>query len=85
MIAVIGMTSNFIAEMVTAKLAPSEVLVGTLSVVSQSRLHNDESSLTAGIRSALRFSTAPSRLFSSWTASSHTSSTLWLMLSSWSH
>ncbi|MBA7492186.1 hypothetical protein ES702_02735 [subsurface metagenome] len=34
MIAVIGMTSNFIAEMVTASLAPSEVLVGTLSVVS---------------------------------------------------
>ena len=33
MIAVIGMTSNFIAEMVSARIAPSEVLVGTLSVV----------------------------------------------------
>lgn len=38
MIAVIGMTSNFIAEMVTANLTPSEVLVGTLSVVSPVRL-----------------------------------------------
>lgn len=33
MIAVIGMTSNFIAEMVSASMSPSEVLVGTLSVV----------------------------------------------------
>ena len=33
MIAVIGMTSNFIAEMVSASISPSEVLVGTLSVV----------------------------------------------------
>ncbi|KAK5093680.1 hypothetical protein LTR70_005679 [Exophiala xenobiotica] len=33
MIAIIGMTSNFIAEMVSASMTPSEVLVGTLSVV----------------------------------------------------
>lgn len=36
MISVIGMASNFIAEMVSANIAPSEVLVGTLSVVSTS-------------------------------------------------
>lgn len=34
MIAIIGMTSNFIAEMVSANATPSEVIVGTLSVVS---------------------------------------------------
>jgi len=28
------MTSNFIAEMVSASVSPSQVLVGTLSVVS---------------------------------------------------
>lgn len=33
MIAVIGMTSNFVAEMISANITPSEVLVGTLSVV----------------------------------------------------
>lgn len=34
MVAIIGMTSNFISEMVSSNIAPSSVLVGTLSVVS---------------------------------------------------
>jgi len=34
LIAIIGMTANFIAEMVSAGTAPPNVLVGTLSVVS---------------------------------------------------
>ena len=33
MIAIIGMTSNFISEMISAKMEPPTVLVGTLSVV----------------------------------------------------
>ena len=36
-IAVIGMASNFISEMVTAQVAPPNVLIGTLSVVSATR------------------------------------------------
>jgi len=39
MIAVIGMTSNFISEMVTAGVGPTSVLVGTLSIVSKTCLH----------------------------------------------
>lgn len=34
MVAIIGMTSNFISEMISNNVAPSSVLVGTLSVVS---------------------------------------------------
>ena len=34
MIAIIGMTANFIAEMVSSNVAPPNVLIGTLSVVS---------------------------------------------------
>lgn len=39
MIAIIGMTSNFIAEMIQASMVPSEVLVGTLSVVCIAALY----------------------------------------------
>lgn len=35
MIAIIGMTANFISEMVSANTAPPNVLIGTLSVVSK--------------------------------------------------
>ena len=34
MIAVIGMTANFISEMVSANATPPKVLIGTLTVVS---------------------------------------------------
>ena len=34
LIAIIGIASNFIAEMVSNNNAPSDVLVGTLSIVS---------------------------------------------------
>jgi hypothetical protein len=34
LIAIIGMTANFISEMVSADTVPPNVLVGTLSVVS---------------------------------------------------
>lgn len=34
LIAILGMTANFIAEMVSADQAPPKVLIGTLSVVS---------------------------------------------------
>jgi len=34
LIAIIGMTANFISEMVSDKQTPPKVLVGTLSVVS---------------------------------------------------
>ena len=34
MIGIIGMTANFISEMISANDTPSDVLVGTLSVVS---------------------------------------------------
>ncbi len=34
LIAVIGMAANFVAEMVSSNNAPSNVLVGTLSIVS---------------------------------------------------
>ena len=34
MVAIIGMTANFVAEMISANTTPSEVIVGTLSVVS---------------------------------------------------
>lgn len=34
LIAVIGMTANFVSEIVSAKTSPPAVLVGTLSVVS---------------------------------------------------
>ena len=37
MIGVIGMTANFISEMISANDTPSDVLVGTLSVVSISK------------------------------------------------
>ena len=33
LVAVIGMTANFISEMVSANTSPPKVLVGTLSVV----------------------------------------------------
>ncbi len=33
LIAIIGMTANFIAEMVSANQSPPHVLIGTLSVV----------------------------------------------------
>lgn len=36
MISIIGMTANFISEMVSAKQSPPSVLIGTLSVVSLS-------------------------------------------------
>lgn len=39
MIAVIGMTANFIAEIVSANVAPPNVLIGTLSVVIQKSGH----------------------------------------------
>ena len=34
LIAIIGMSANFIAEMVAAKQSPPHVLIGTLTVVS---------------------------------------------------
>jgi len=34
LIAIIGMAGNFVAEMVSSNNAPSNVLVGTLSIVS---------------------------------------------------
>jgi hypothetical protein len=34
LISIIGMTANFIAEMVAADQSPPKVLIGTLSVVS---------------------------------------------------
>jgi hypothetical protein len=34
LIAIIGMAANFVAEMVSSNNAPSNVLVGTLSIVS---------------------------------------------------
>jgi hypothetical protein len=34
LIAVIGMTANFVAEIVSTKTSPPAVLIGTLSVVS---------------------------------------------------
>lgn len=37
MIAIIGMTANFIAEMVSSNVAPPNVLIGTLSVVSHKK------------------------------------------------
>ena len=37
MIAIIGMTANFIAEMVSSNVAPPNVLIGTLSVVSRKK------------------------------------------------
>ena len=37
MIAIIGMTANFIAEMVQSNVTPPNVLIGTLSVVSRKR------------------------------------------------
>ena len=37
MIAIIGMTANFIAEMVSSNVTPPDVLIGTLSVVSPRR------------------------------------------------
>ena len=36
LIAIIGMTANFISEMVSVNQAPPSVIVGTLSVVSPS-------------------------------------------------
>jgi len=39
MIAIIGMTSNFISEMISVKVEPPAVLVGTLSVVCISVLY----------------------------------------------
>ena len=36
MIAIIGMTANFISEMVSSNQTPPDVLIGTLSVVSDS-------------------------------------------------
>ena len=38
LITIIGMTANFIAEMVSADQSPPRVLIGTLSVVSLSTL-----------------------------------------------
>lgn len=37
MIAIIGMAANFIAEMVSSNVAPPNVLIGTLSVVSHKK------------------------------------------------
>ena len=34
LIAIIGMTANFISEMVSSKQSPPNVIIGTLSVVS---------------------------------------------------
>lgn len=39
LIAIIGMTSNFIAELVSSNQSPPNVLIGTLSVVSFLSLH----------------------------------------------
>ena len=58
LIAIIGMTANFISEMVAVDQAPPQVIVGTLSVVSPA-----PSFLTANTkqasRPALPFSTLP--------------------------
>jgi hypothetical protein len=37
LIAIIGMTANFVSEIVSAKVSPPAVLIGTLSVVSLRR------------------------------------------------
>lgn len=37
LVAIIGMTANFIAEIVNSSLTPPDVLVGTISVVSSTR------------------------------------------------
>lgn len=39
LIAIIGMTANFISEMVSANNTPPNVLVGTLSVVSVAHIN----------------------------------------------
>ena len=65
MIAIIGMTANFIAEMVSSNVAPPNVLIGTLSVVSHKK--PAPSFMRCGtddlVRSALRSSTALLRSF----------------------
>ena len=38
MVGIIGMTANFVSEMVSANATPPRVLVGTLSVVSLSEV-----------------------------------------------
>lgn len=38
LIAIIGMTANFISDMVSSSTAPPRILVGTLSVVSRDHL-----------------------------------------------
>jgi len=60
MIAIIGMTSNFIAEMIQASMVPSEVLVGTLSVVRIEKVQCFVIELTTISRSVLPHCIAPS-------------------------
>lgn len=86
LITIIGMTANFVSEMVSANTTPPKILVATLSIV---RLpHACAKSATDTDRSALLFFTALSQSFSSSTTSYLTLSTqlstvFFSSLSSW--
>ena len=41
LISIIGMTANFVAQMVSNSVSPPDVLVGTLSVVRISHVHGE--------------------------------------------
>lgn len=69
LIAAIGMTANFVAEIVSAKTSPPAVLVGTLSVVSLlSPLQHSLRSSRDLARHVFLSYIAPSPSFSSWMA-----------------
>jgi hypothetical protein len=41
LIAIIGMTANFVSEMVSANMTPPRILVATLSIVSSIRITHE--------------------------------------------
>lgn len=54
LIAVIGMTANFISQMVSSDVSPPDVLIGTLSVVSTHRIPAASSSFSSSSFSCKR-------------------------------
>lgn len=74
MVAIIGMTANFISQMVGADATPPSVLIGTLSVVSYGWMLLNTIDLIFQ-RSQLPFFIVPSRSFSSSITFKYSSST----------
>jgi hypothetical protein len=67
LVAVIGMTANFVSQIVSANATPPQILIATLSIVSRGWSTRD--SRLIAYRCVSRYSTVPSHSFCSSTTS----------------